>query len=179
MAERGLTNLANSVDVGIKPWLRLRLNKGLVAQVGNTRQKPCNYHGLVPDTASCMAFRSMLLDSHRSRAGTGLFSSAFVRSLCERAVGEERRILNEAAPCAGIGLSDGKAWFYPAICGMREILPLLHHSELCCADLGYSDVYTVDNSFTSITHSISRLVTIIQSPLSSTEASSKLRNLPL
>jgi hypothetical protein len=46
----------------LKPLLRLRSSKGLVAQVGNTRQQLCNYHGLVPDTACCMAFCSMLLD---------------------------------------------------------------------------------------------------------------------
>jgi hypothetical protein len=67
-------------DVGIGPLLRLRSDKGLVAQVGNTRQQLYNYHGLVSDTVGCVAFCSVLLGSQGLRAGAGLFSSAFVRS---------------------------------------------------------------------------------------------------
>jgi hypothetical protein len=88
-AKRGLTNLTDSVDTEVYPSLRLRSNQGLVIQVGNTRQQSYNYRGLVPDIVSCMAFCSMLLGLKGSRAGAGLFSSASVRSLCGRAVGEE------------------------------------------------------------------------------------------
>jgi len=63
----------------LNPLLRLRSSKDLVAQVGNTRQQSDIVMVFVPDNASCMAFCSVLLGSRESRAGAGLFSSAFVR----------------------------------------------------------------------------------------------------
>ena len=146
--QRGLADLASQDDV----------RTFICFDFGGTRtcgtswkysSAVAQYHGLVPDTVSCVAFCSMLLDPQESRAGAGLFSSTFVRppvgGQSEKKDSQSEECETESRfPSRLISAGTGKS--YPVRLLRAESFSTIWSNIALTLD---TVIYTADDNFTS------------------------------